>query len=135
MKCEITIGDIKLESKEEHINVEFKTNTLNNDDLERASYRVEFKISGDITDENFEQLYKLAKWSYQAEDIYKDLEIKIWNKRNGTFLRKYTFDQMWCVDYSETFDEAKGSAQNGAFELYIVQSPRGKVKNVDIYED
>lgn len=96
-----------------------KLNSLDNDSRERdRDARFEITIEGTIDDVSSDEVCKIAKWSGEKENVFRNVDITVFDPSNGKTYRNYSFDKIFCVDYAESFVENKGN-----FVLYMVQSP------------
>lgn len=135
MLYEITIeGNETIEFTMENVlsnkitDVEFKSNTIDDDTLEHDSNaRCEFVIKGKIDEKSNVEVLKIAKWSIEKEDVHRKLKIKVYDQNNKKVLRTYIFDRIFCIDYSE-----KLCGNDLTFELYAAQS---KNKEMSIISD
>ena len=120
--------------------VQFFMNTLNDKTLNRAqSVRPEFIIKGAIDENSKIEIQKLAAWAIATEKdkIYRNRNIVVKDNvaESGATLRRYNFDDMFVIDYKETFNQIQDSDNGskddeGKFELFIAQKEKGKVKEV-----
>ena len=111
------------------INASYKLNTIDNDALSRSNEaRAEITISGIISELNTKETCKLASWAKETNSdlIYRKVKLVIYanTDENAKMLRSYEIEQMFVLDYKETFcnsseDNKEGSS--GQFELYVVQ--------------
>lgn len=115
----------------------YKSNSLNNDIREKnVSARNEFTFKGDITDNNYVMLKKIAEWAISTSNVYRDIEIIVIDDANNAKveLRHFNFDEVFCIDYSETYGGTSGS-ENGdtsprTFELSMAQKKLGTRKEI-----
>ena len=115
------IGDITMAS--------YKSNTLNDDTLSRSNdVRAEIKIYGVITNENKDITCSVASWAKETDTelIYRKVKLVAYSSTdpNAKLLRSYEIENMFVLDYEETFKDDPnngGDGSSGVFVLYVVQ--------------
>ena len=121
------------EGKPEISSVEFKMNTLDDNTRNRdEAVRAEFRIKGMITKENGEVTNQLAKWAmdHDAGTLYRNVELLVDSGTDfsGKTLRRYKFDEMFVIDYTESFGLSEANSDSGTYELFIAQKENTKGK-------
>lgn len=101
--------------------------------------RSEFRFEGKITKDNYQDLKKLLDWAKESEEVYRKIEIIVVdNTKQKKAIRRFKFDEVFCIDYSEEFGiPAKGTENESKmrFKLFMAQSPTGKKHDVTYEED
>ncbi|MDO5150472.1 MAG: hypothetical protein Q4D76_13925 [Oscillospiraceae bacterium] len=105
----------------------FKSNSLEDNSIERdRNARCEFTFYGEITPVNNYDLGEIANLSIKSSDVYVQLDVDVINEDDGTKIyRRLSFDKVFFVDYTESFDNNKSS-----FEIQLAQSPLGKKQDI-----
>lgn len=142
---ELTITDskggvINLYTNEENtdiINASYKSNTLNNDVIARATQvRAEINVLGIINDLRKAETCKLAEWAKEKNPdlVYRTVKLVVHpSPSDSKILRSYELEGMFVVDYKESFDEYDKQTANdcGVFELYIVQKQGANAQYIE----
>ena len=120
-------------NQDEILGFSFKMNSLVDNAQDRDKHaRCEMRVLGLIDERTFERTAKLADWSQRTKNFFATVEVEVSASNNAEdkkVLRRYTFDKMFCVDYSESFDLYRderatgGGGETGTFELFMAQSP------------
>lgn len=117
--------------------IKFKLNTIDNNTIDRDNgARAEFTIIGEANkDEDYEILTALAKWSITRNNVYRKFRITVYDPNSSEndgdkVVRTYYFDNIFCIDYEETFGGEESS--NGTkFVLFAAQSKNYKRRDID----
>lgn len=133
MKYEVTVSnkgndEIKFEDKgdgekltEKIIKFVYKLNSIDDDSAVRdRGARVELRIEGIIDAASYKEVCKLAQWSVVTDSPMREIKVVVKDDEDN-IQRTYEFDNMFCVDYEEIFEENKGS-----FKLFVAQAPNYK---------
>lgn len=136
-EIKLTSMDEQHGGREDIICASYKSNTLNDDSIARSNdVRAEIKIIGRITAENKDTTCELANWSKEKDSslIYRKVKLTTYpSPSNPTLLRNYELENMFVLDYTESFDmptenmpenvksNISSENDNGLFELYLVQ--------------
>ena len=122
---------IELESKDtEKESVVFKIDTIEKDVYDRSSNIINVvTINGIIEESNKGETKKLLEWSLEKEKagIYRDIVIE--NFINKELVREYHLNNVFCVDYTETF-----TGDEASFELVISQK-KSSLNEIKFYDE
>lgn len=122
---------IELESKDtEKESVVFKIDTIEKDVYDRSSNIINVvTINGIIEESNKGETKKLLEWSLEKEKagIYRDIVIE--NFINKELVREYHLNNVFCVDYTETF-----TGDKAFFELVISQK-KSSLNEIKFYDE
>lgn len=119
------------------INASYKSNTLNNNVMTRASdVRAEINVLGLIKDSRKTETCKLAEWAKEKNPdlVYRTVKLVVHSSPSDSkILRSYELEGMFVVDYKESFDEYDKQTANdcGVFELYIVQKQGANAQYIE----
>lgn len=114
----------------------FKMNTLNDNVLVHAdNIRPELRIFGNITKNNRKNILELAKWAtdFDQKTLFRQVTLDVYDSDNctGERLRHYEFNNMFVIDYTESFGETKDGDPNiGQYELFIAQKEGREDKKI-----
>lgn len=110
------------------IKASYKLNTIDDTALSRSNEaRAEIKVSGIISEFNAKETCKLASWAKETNSdlIYRKVKLVTYanTDANAKMLRSYEIEQMFVLDYTETFSDSSKNDEgsSGQFELYVVQ--------------
>lgn len=92
--------------------------------------RIEIVINGKFNDreDTFNEIRKLSDWAKSNKDVYREVTIEMETFDNipgKNFKRTYSFDQMFCIDYSETSGSINNEKEGIEFEIFMAQAPTG----------
>lgn len=127
----IELTNIEGEGEPSILAVTFSMNTLDNNVQNRAdAVRCEMVIDGTITVGNKVNTAKLLTWSRDnnKKTKYRNIEINVINsnsKDGGDGLRTYRVENMFVIDYKESFgrtlDNIITDEDQGYFRIFIAQ--------------
>ena len=129
-------NDIVLSDKVEQTFTKFTymSNSIDNDIREKNSVdaRNEFTFEGIITPNNYPILKKVADWAILPSKVYREIHVIVYDEsfNEDVEVRHYNFDEVFCIDYTEEFDNAKGNK----FTLFMAQKKIGTKKEITYTE-
>lgn len=111
----------------------YKSDTVNNNATSRGNdIRTEIIVIGEITEDNKDNICKLAEWANSNDDslYYRKVNLKIYKSDTApTPIRTYDVEEMFVLDYTEGFNllterdpgNIGSSTDSGRYELVLVQ--------------
>lgn len=112
-----------------------QTASLTKSEKKNVSARNEFIFEGKIDKNNYQMLQKVAEWAISTSNVYREIEIVVKDENNGNMeMRRFVFDEVFCIDYSEIYGNTDGSGANNSspckFKLFMAQNPIGTKKEI-----
>lgn len=98
--------------------IDIMFDTIENEVMSKSDGMIaKITLTGDIKEvepgkgNNIKQLIGLFNWakSNESDEIYRKVEVELWS--NKTRLRCYVFEEMFVVDYNETYSKDKNKSE------------------------